>query len=190
MQGAPRETERYADSLLALCEAAGATDRVYEELPELVDFLGRREALRRFLADPGLRVEGKKNALESLLGRELHPLLLHFLLILQSQGRVGMLPRIAEAFFRKVGEREAFAYGELLTAMPLREEKIRLIEGITGRMLGKTVRLTVREDRRLIGGVRVRVGDVVLDGTVERQLAAARQALLSGAPAEVRSGVK
>ena len=62
-----------------------------------------------------------------------------------------------------------------MTARPLTPERTALIEKETGRLLGRTVSLRVRVDPKLLGGLYVRVGDFVIDGTVDTQLDALRK---------------
>jgi F-type H+-transporting ATPase subunit delta len=166
----PFRVERYADALVALGEGAGAASRVESELPWVADFLAGNEDVRRFMADPLLTLEGKRRALEDVLGPRVHPVLLYFLFILLSEGALRDLSPVVAAFFRKVSSARNRVAGEIVSSRALDGEKIATIEKETGRILGKEVQLRVRVDPSMLGGVLVRVGDFVLDATVEHQL--------------------
>ena len=179
MPSAGPEAQKYAEALVLLGEGAGDLVRVEKDLAAAMDFLERTPEVRRFLRDPRVSGEGKATALGQLLRQDLHSVVIHFLLILQEQGGLSSLPDIAEAFFQRVSVRKMKASGELVTARPLSEGQVAAIERETGRVLGKDVRLRVRVDPTLLGGLSVRVGDFVLDGTVDRQLEQFRAVLLA-----------
>jgi F-type H+-transporting ATPase subunit delta len=137
------------------------------------------EELRRFLADPALRTEGKRRAIEELFEGRVHPVLLHVLMILVEQNALHKLPRIADVFYERLSDLRDKISGELVTVRPLSETQHGEIEAEVSRILGKRVHLLVREDPNLLGGLRVRVGEFILDGTVDRRLESMRQSLLS-----------
>jgi len=171
--------QAYGDALLTLCEAAGATVIVERQLDELLEFLVTHEAIGRFANDPTITAAGKLDALDRLLEEKLHGVLHHFILILVSQGLFRELPAIAQAFKQAVTEKREHATGELASAHPVPEEKVALIEKEVGRILSKRVQLRLRVDPGLLGGMVVRVGDFIIDGTVDRQLDSIRRGLLT-----------
>ena len=94
----------------------------------------------------------------------------NFVKILVYNGRVTLLPRIHELFERYLAEHQGVAEVEVTTAYPLSEEdRAELIQALE-RNLGKRVQLVLHEDRQLIGGVRIRAGDKVIDGSVRGRL--------------------
>ena len=172
------DIERYASALVALGRAAEALPQIEAQLGTVLTFLEEQHAIRRFASDPNVNVNGKARALEELLGADIHPVLIHFLQVLLAQHVFHHLNGIAAAFFAQVSARRDEITGELVSAAPLPEAKVAVIETEVGRILGKRVHLRPRVDSSIMGGLRVNVGDFVLDGTLTRQLETMRQTLL------------
>jgi len=179
MERSVPEIQRYAEALLALAEAGGRPEEIERELVGLLDLLECDEEVRRFLAAPTVRETGKKKALEQLLDGRISAVLVHFLLILQAQGALRQLRPIAEAFFRHFSSRKRKITGILTSAVGISPETVREVERQAGLLLGKEVHLRLQVDSAILGGLRVQVGDFVVDGTVEHDLAEARARLLA-----------
>jgi F-type H+-transporting ATPase subunit delta len=179
MQADNPESLRYARALIELGEAASALSVLEEQFPQVRDFFEQNPDARKFLNDLAVRNEGKRQGLQEILGRRVHAVLFHFLCILIEQGEMRRLGAIADAFLEEVSRRRRQVAGELVISKPLADDKVAAIQAETSRLLGKEVALHVRVDPRLLGGILVRVGDVVLDGTLDRQLEDMRQRLLA-----------
>ncbi|MCF6195162.1 MAG: F0F1 ATP synthase subunit delta [Emcibacter sp.] len=128
-----------------------------EEMAALaVDPNVKREDVLRILLDVG----------KGYLDREGE----NFVKVLVFNGRVTLLPVIRKLFERYLSEHQGIVDVEVATAYPLsREDRTMLVQALE-RNLGKRVRLDVHEDRQLIGGIRVRAGDKVIDGSVRGRL--------------------
>jgi len=171
--------EGYAAALVALGEAAGVLDRLERDLIRLLDLLREHPDLRGFLSDSCIRAEGKTQALREVLGGQTEPEILHLLEILAERNRLRDLPQIAARFFEKRASLDRMDAGELVAAAPVAPEQVAAIEREAGRILGRSVHVRVRMDPTLLGGLRLRVGDTVVDGTIDRQLELFRLQLLS-----------
>jgi F-type H+-transporting ATPase subunit delta len=163
---------RIADALVALGDGTGQIQRFERDLATALNLLRSHEEIRRFLGDPTVDDRGKCQALERIMSADLHPVLLHFLLILQRERLLARLGDIAGAFYERVSLLVRKVSGEIVTAQPLTDERVAQIEREVGRVLQKDVHLAVRVDPNLLGGVTVRVGSFVVDGTVDRYLEA------------------
>lgn len=172
------DMERFADALIAMAQAADCLQQIETELTGVLPLIAESARIRGFLADPTIRTEGKRKAVAEVVGDGVHPALLCFLCFLVDEHQLTRMDDIAESFFEKVSGMREEASGELVSAVPLKGEKVALIEEETGRMLGRKVSLRTRVDPGLLGGLYVRVGDFVIDGTLDRQLDTLRQTLL------------
>ncbi len=172
--------DQYADSLLALGKATGSLAILERDLVLVLDLLTGNGDVLRFMGDPAVTQEGKSETVGEILGGKVHPVLVHFTQILLEAGRLGDLKIIAENFFDKASRLARKVAGELVSASPVKDEVLALIEGEISRILGKEVHLRVRVDRNMLGGLMVRVGDFVIDGSVEAVLEDMRRVMLGG----------
>jgi F-type H+-transporting ATPase subunit delta len=170
--------EAYADALLALGRAANVIPRLEDDLTQLLDAFETQEPLRRFLHNPHVQDKGKQMAVRELLGDQVHPMIVHLIEILIEQHGLDQLPQIASAFFHRVSQLKEKAAGELVSARPLSREQIDAIEAEVSKLVGKDVHLHVRTDVGLLGGLFVRVGDRIIDGTLDTQLERIRHHLV------------
>ena len=171
------EIEQFAEALLCLGRAAGALDRWDDDVPSLADVLSRNEKLRVFLADPAVSAAGRCRALEELLAGEAHPLLVRFLQILVEQHALSLWPGVVQRFLDMAAAARQLADGEIVATAPLPAAKVREIETEVSRILGRSVRLRVKLDAGILGGMLVRVGDFVIDGSLDSRLDSMRRDL-------------
>jgi F-type H+-transporting ATPase subunit delta len=172
------DPDRYADALIAMGEASGALVAIEDDLRELSEFMRKQGALRQFLASPLVQPEGKTSALREVLGRRVHPVLLHYVQMLQSMQHLAHLPAVTERFFAKITGTRQQVSGEIVTAVPLLPDTFAAITAEVCRVLGKDVHLQPRLAPGIVGGVFVKVGDFIIDGTVETLLDTARRQLV------------
>lgn len=180
MNAANKIEERYAESLLALSEGAGVLARIEKEIMMVVDLFASDSRIKRFLADPAVQDEGKSTAVVEILSGRVHPVLMRFVQILLDQNMIGGLRCIADMFLDKASRLEKKVSGELVSVCMVGDDVLTRIEEEISRILGKKVRLHVRIDSEMLGGAIVRVGDLVVDGSVDALVDGMRSELLGG----------
>ena len=177
----------YAKAILGAAEKQGLTDEVLEELQSLIeDVLDKLPQLREALQSPRLDAEQKIALLDRAFGGRMQPLLLTSLKVLARHGRLDCLRAILSEAHKLYNEIRGRIEVRVRTATPI---SAALREQITQRltaMLGKQVVLRTEVDADMLGGITVRVGDTVLDGSVAAQLAQMRQAAVEKTAARFR----
>jgi len=160
----------YAESLFRLASAEGVADRVEEELRELERLYQTNYELKEFINNPRIKAEGKKDALAELLGGKLSPVTLNHMYLIVDQDRGRMFPKMAEEYRRLASEARAKISAEVVTALPISDSVIAQIKDQLQKLTKKDVHIRSRVDESIIGGVVIRVGDKVLDGSVRNKL--------------------
>jgi F-type H+-transporting ATPase subunit delta len=165
----------YAAALYGLGTEAGRTARLEEELRRAWDVIKRTE-LYRALRHPLVSKDEKLNLVrETFTG--LDPYVRNLLLLVVQRSRVSYLGEILEEFQKMREEREGLVHAQVYSPYPLdglRDEiKKRLAE-----LTGRKVLVEERLDRSLIGGIKLTIGDLVIDGSVRAQLERLREELL------------
>lgn len=122
------------------------------------------------LDNPKLGTGEKESLLLSVAGDRLSTLGRNFLRVLIEADRASLLPQIAELFDTLKAGAEGLAKATIDTAFPLDETQVRSLTAALEQRFGKKIEASVNVDRSLIGGVRIAVGDTVIDGSVKAKL--------------------
>ncbi len=161
---------RYAEVLYDEAEAA-----VHGDMEFVRETLKGSRDLRLCLASPIVPNEKKLAVLEAVLADHAHDATLRFVRLLTQRKREALLLPIARAYRRIRDERLGITNVHARVQFELSDDEARRTQRVLEKMLGTKVRLSVTEDASLIGGIVLRVGDVVYDGSVTHQLAQLRR---------------
>jgi len=136
-------------------------------------------ALFALLENPEVTFDNKAKVLSERLG-DINPLALKLVSVLVTKGRLGMIGDIADEYQRLVDNYrgiEGAEVAEVTTALPLDDEdKLKLAQRLTS-LVGKPVVLKPKVDSSLIGGIIIRVGDKLIDGSIRNKLLALKRDL-------------
>jgi len=162
----------------ALFEATSAADGA--QLVDQLDALARiadDEGLRQFAANPKVSEEQVFGLVTGVAGTDLSPKLRNLLSAVIENGRLPVLPEIATQYRALVNQRAGSAEAHIVSAFPLdAAQQAELVQALQKRF-GRQLKAQVEVDASLIGGVRVTVGDEVLDTSVRARLDQMRVAL-------------
>lgn len=169
----------YAKTLLELAAREGAVDAYRRWLDE-VSALHRDEPdFRQFLDTPRISLAAKKAVLQEVLGEEAPRDFVRFLLLLLDKGRHGILGEIGEEFHELLEEREGRVHATVTLAREPDEELRELVGSGLEKVTGREVVPHFRADEDIVGGIVMRVGDTVMDGSLRRRLADLKYQLLT-----------
>ncbi len=163
---APEVVRRYAVTLLAAADETGETEAVQRDVERLLEIVRQSGELAEFLASPLTASQVQANVLRELFSGKVEVLTLNFLQLMSVRGRASIIGAALESFLDQVAEREGIISAEVRSAVALNEEQCQRLRECLEHRSGRTVRLDVQVDASLRGGVVVRVGDTVFDGSV------------------------
>lgn len=166
---------RYALALYEEAERQNLLDKVDEDIEMLRASFETSRQLVLLFESPIIPREKKAAIIQQLFADRIHPITLRFLRLLIEKEREDIFPSVVLAFRKHHDSQLGITEARAKVPLPLRpEEEKRLIEALE-RITGKRIRLQVEQDPEMIGGVVVRVGDTVYDGSVRNQLASLRE---------------
>ena len=172
----------YAEVLLALAQKAGNDLAGWGQMiGDLADAIRTDLRFRRFLESPQVSGEEKNAILARALGSAATPrTFVRFVHTLVNNRRQMLIPEIAAEYQNLVDEAEGRLHADVTVARPSTPDEARVIAEQLTRALGKRVVPHVRVNPAIIGGVVVRIGDTIMDGSVRRRLSRLRNQLVAG----------
>ncbi len=170
---------RYARALFDLAQEKGVTEQVDNELQLVVKMIESDGYLRAIMNDVLISPDKKHNLIEKLFGGKVSPLVLNFLYVVVRKRREANLSEIYRAFLDLANEARGVVEVEVRSAFSLPEETIQTLESKLVAKLGKRVKFQTQVAPELIGGLVVRVGDTLMDGSIRTRLRRMRERLIS-----------
>ena len=163
-------SRRYAQALTEEAQKAGSLEAVDADVAFLTETLDGSRELRLALTSPVVPQAKKEAVLQTLFGGRLSDLSLRFLTLLVEKQRDGQIPGILDAYRALRDKRTGTVEATVRTAKPMTAEERDRLQGALEARADATVRMRVEIDPALIGGLVVRLGDVVYDRSVLHQL--------------------
>lgn len=170
---------RYARALLSSAEKAGEIDRIESDLGLITYTVQTVPELHATLNHPLLPAERKSAIVADVFSRRIAPLTLQFLNLLIDKRRVGVLDEIEQEYVRLANELRGVVPALVTSAVALTHEEQNQLKEKLDQYTGRGVTLTLELDPMLIGGLTVRIGDKVIDGSIKGYLAALKSKLLA-----------
>ncbi len=176
----------YARALFDAANAAGVVDPVRRELGDFVAALAASASLRDVLADPQIDSAAKRRVLAEIT-RGGEPLVGNTLLLLLERGRLAVIGELHQAYDGLAAAEARLVAVEVTSAVELTPETRKKIAARVAEATGRKVELAERVDPNIVGGLVLRVGDVIVDGSVQARIRQLRRRL---ATAELRGDVE
>jgi F-type H+-transporting ATPase subunit delta len=161
---------RYAAAIFSLAQAGNAVDRIGTDLDSVSSAIESDALAREFFVAPVIQRDAKERVITASFGGRIHEVALHSVLLLVRKRREALLPTIVSEY-RKM---ELQARGEepltVTTARDLDFNELAAMVERLERLYGKKFDVKLVVDPKVIGGVRILMGDRRVDGTVSGRL--------------------
>ncbi|PQO42936.1 F0F1 ATP synthase subunit delta [Blastopirellula marina] len=180
----------YAKALYGAAEAAGSLDQVVSELASLVHDVLQHPKLANAVISPRISHDERLVILDKAFAGRMNPTLLTFLKVLSNHNRLYCIREIQRAFHQLVGEKRGRVDVKVISAEPLSEASLVAITARLRETLGKDVEVLSSVNPKLIGGLIIRVGDTVIDGSVANQLESIRRQTLDAAAQQAKDALE
>ncbi len=171
MSGSSTIAKRYARAFFDIAAEENRYEAYYGELQQFVSVIEESADLGEFLSNPIFDNDDKKAVVKTILEKiSLSGIAANFLSLLADKQRIDILPDIVRCYRELMDEALKKVRVQVKTAFPLSSalsgDLAKSLEVITG----KQVEMTIEEDPSLLGGVVVKVGDTLYDGSIKSQL--------------------
>ena len=168
--------KRYAQAAFKLALEKAELDSWQASLRKIADII-TDEKLVALLENPKLPFEAKKALLEARLG-EINPLALNLAYLLVHKDRLGIAGDISLQYDRLLDTHYGIEHVEVITALPLGDEDRERISSRFREITGHKVIIDAQVDPSIMGGIRARIGDTLIDGSIRNRLQALRKSLV------------
>lgn len=172
-------SRRYARALLEIGEAGHNLDALVEEMSRVAGAFETSTELRAVADNPNVPLAAKKAVLGEVCDKlSLAPTARHTVMLLGDRRRLRLLPEIATLLREMNDAKKGLVRVEVTVAAPLSEGFYGRLQTTLEKLTNKRVMLDKKQDPALIGGVVLRIGDMVLDSSLKTRLEGLKNALL------------
>jgi F-type H+-transporting ATPase subunit delta len=161
----------YAEALLDLAKSNDSLKETTNDMNIVSQFLANSSDLKKFLGNPLITKDAKKNVVKDILGEQIAGSTLKFLLLLVDRGRIEILESIAQKFLELSYKQESIEIAKITSSIQLSAqqqkeiaEKLKIITG------AKQIKLALKVDPQLIGGFTIEIGSKLIDTSIRGQL--------------------
>jgi F-type H+-transporting ATPase subunit delta len=172
---------RYAHAFAAVAASSHLdTAAAQQQLNDFSGTLAGSRELREVLMNPSIASDQKLKVLDAIAGRiGMFPQVRNFLAVIMDHQRLAELNEILAEYHAVADEQSHMAEAEITSARPLNDQDRAELEAQVSKLAGGSIRATYHQDATLLGGVVVRIGSKVYDGSIRAQLQQLKQKLVS-----------
>lgn len=171
---------RYAEAAFEVAVRDDAVEAWRKELDTAAAVVAD-ERVGRALANPSIPLDTRIATAESIFGKVVSPPVLNLIRLMLRRGRIEELPRLAAEYRRLDDERQGIVRATATSALPLTPDEVTALTKRLAQTTSGRVELDTEVDGDLLGGLVVRLGDRLIDGSVRSRLERLRNQLVSGA---------
>jgi F-type H+-transporting ATPase subunit delta len=181
MAGARTSTaRRYAEAAFEIAERDGTVDAWLRQLGTLAVVVADEKMVRQ-LEDPQVPLEQRVAAVQNALGSDMLAALGNLLALAMRRNRLASMAQVAHEFKRLYNKRAGIVEASATSALALDASEIAALTARLEKMTGGKIELATAVDPSILGGLQVRIGDTLYDGSVRGRLERLRARLAAGA---------
>jgi F-type H+-transporting ATPase subunit delta len=161
----------YAAALFDLAKSNDSLKEITNDMSRVLQFLVNSPDLKKFLSNPLITRDAKKNVIQDILGEQTNASTLKFLSLLVDRSRIEILESIAQRFLELSYKQESIEIAKITSSVQLtanqQKEIAEKLKKITG---AKQIKLALKVDSKLIGGFIIEIGSKMIDTSLRGQL--------------------
>ena len=168
---------RYAEAFFLIAKEAGKIDEYQQELESIIAAIDQMDELKIYLNHLLIPILQKKETVDKVFAGQLSVVTLSFLKLILDKRREGYLKSIIEEFTEMADESRNITKADLYSAQEVPDEEVKTLAEMLSASTGKTVQLKQTVDESLLGGIKLRVGDRIIDASAAKKLELLREQL-------------
>jgi F-type H+-transporting ATPase subunit delta len=162
---------RYASALFGLAREAKSIEAVETSLSTLDSAFAQSDDLRRLVSSPLVSREGATAAIKAVANElRLDPLTTNFLGVLATNRRLNKAASVITAFRELAANFRGEATADVTTAHPLDDAQVTALKAKLKARIGRDVAVTLKTDPAILGGLIVKIGSQMIDGSIRTRL--------------------
>lgn len=169
--------KRYAKALFEVALGQGSVAQVEEELKGILQVIRENADYGKLLEHPNISTDAKQQLLKQAFEGKVSAAVFNTVQLLVERGRVSVFEDLVDSYVKIANESLGQANATVYSTYPLKKEESHQIADRFGQLTGKRIRISNVVDASLIGGIQVRIGDRLYDGSLSGKLQRLQQAL-------------
>jgi len=167
----PKIAYPYAEALMSLGQSTNTVDCINKDINIVSVLLNESADFKNFLLNPVISVKDKQSLVKNILNDQVSDNFLRFLMLLFDRNRMAYLESIIKVYLELSYKQLSIKVAEVVSAIPLSsDQQIALIEKLKVMTGANQVKLVLRIDKSLLGGLTIQIGSQVIDTSVKGQL--------------------
>ncbi len=162
--------KRYGQALFELASEKNILDQLEKELTEVMKVIEESDELKKVVEHQLMTPETKQEIFRKIYSDNISAITLNFLLLVLDKRREIALGQIVNQFLNLANEARGIVKAQVKSAAVLSPEQLEELRESLVKMTGKNILLEVTIDEKLIGGLVVRIGDRIIDGSISTKL--------------------
>ncbi|NLK72874.1 MAG: F0F1 ATP synthase subunit delta [Clostridiales bacterium] len=167
----------YGKALFEVAQDSNSVDLFREQMDFIKGLFEKEPDFYELYKSPRINKDEKKKILREVFGDKVSDIVLNFLFVLMDKKRTSSFFSICKEYFRLTNEYNNIEEGTVYSAVSLSESQVKLLEEKLSQITGKSVRLQVIEDPSLIGGIKVKIGEKVIDASIQNKLKSLKETI-------------
>jgi F-type H+-transporting ATPase subunit delta len=159
----------YARALFEVAQERGVLDEVHEQLGQFADAMHDNRELAVFFFSPYFSTEEKKQGLQRGV-KDADPAIENFLQALIERHRMPAIFRIRQSFAKLWEDENKMLAVEVTSAIPLEKSVVTSLGERIGEQVDRKIEITSSVDPEILGGIVLRVGNLILDASIRNRL--------------------
>lgn len=170
MSGMAVVAKSYAKALFAVAREQNSIETFEAQLSTIVQSFNH-DTVTAFLNHPNIAMKDKRKVVERAIQDKVAPPLLRTILLMVERGRIAVIEAVLLAYRKIADEALGRAHAHVTSAFPLSAQQQQEIISRFSSITSKQITLETEVDSSLLGGIRVRIGDTMYDGSLATKLA-------------------